>query len=75
MTQFVISLTSILDLGSAFEPISHAFKSAKKSIQTNLEVNRTIKELSSLSDRELNDIGISRSMIRSIAMDIHHAHH
>jgi uncharacterized protein YjiS (DUF1127 family) len=30
-------------------------------------VRSTIKELSALTDRELNDIGINRSMIRYIA--------
>ena len=32
---------------------------------------KAFKELSALSDRELNDIGISRSEIRAIAMNIH----
>ena len=31
--------------------------------------NQTVKELSRLSDRELNDMGIHRGMIRSIAED------
>jgi uncharacterized protein YjiS (DUF1127 family) len=31
------------------------------------QVRRTIKELSSLSDRELSDIGITRSDIRAVA--------
>lgn len=35
-----------------------------------LIAQNTIKELSSLSDRELNDIGIPRSSITSIAWDI-----
>jgi uncharacterized protein YjiS (DUF1127 family) len=30
----------------------------------------TIKELNSLSDRDLNDIGIARSQIKSIAMEL-----
>ena len=33
-------------------------------------VRATIKELESLSDMELNDIGINRGMIRSIAEEI-----
>jgi uncharacterized protein YjiS (DUF1127 family) len=31
--------------------------------------NQTVKELSRLSDRELNDMGIHRGMIRSLAED------
>jgi uncharacterized protein YjiS (DUF1127 family) len=30
----------------------------------------TIKELNSLSDRDLNDIGIARAQIKSIAMEL-----
>lgn len=30
---------------------------------------QTIRELHALSDKELNDIGINRGMIRSIAME------
>ncbi|PPB81118.1 uncharacterized protein YjiS (DUF1127 family) [Albidovulum inexpectatum] len=30
---------------------------------------QTVRELSALSDRELNDLGISRSSIRSIAIE------
>lgn len=47
------------------------FKRLDKSLSRYWEINRTIKELSALSDRELYDIGINRSMIRSIAMEIH----
>lgn len=41
------------------------------SLLTNLRrwrmYSRTVRELSSLSDRELNDLGISRGSIRGIA--------
>ena len=69
MTLFVNALAQILDLGSVFEPITHAFKSLKNTISTHQKVNTTIKELNKLSDRELADIGISRGMIRSVAME------
>lgn len=32
----------------------------------------TVKELNKLTDRELNDIGINRSMIHSVAMETHY---
>lgn len=32
---------------------------------------QTIRELNMLSDKELNDIGINRGMIRSVAMEAH----
>lgn len=72
MTQFVTALTQILDLGSAFEPIVHSFKSARDAFVANRAMRITIKELSKLSDRELADIGISRGMIRSVAMEYHY---
>ena len=31
--------------------------------------NQTVRELDSLTDRELKDLGITRGMIRSIAME------
>jgi uncharacterized protein YjiS (DUF1127 family) len=45
-------------------------KDVQASYQKYLIANSTIKELSSLTDKELKDIGISRSSIRSIAWDI-----
>jgi uncharacterized protein YjiS (DUF1127 family) len=32
---------------------------------------KTVRELEKLSDKELNDIGLNRSMIRSIAYENH----
>lgn len=45
-------------------------KNLRKSYLKYQIANQTIKELSALSDRELNDIGISRSIIRYIAWDV-----
>lgn len=45
-------------------------KNLRKSYLKYQIANKTIKELSALSDRELNDIGISRSIIRYIAWDV-----
>ena len=72
MTQFVTALASIIDMGTILEPITHAFKNFKSSVEKHYNINSTIKELSKLSDRELNDIGISRGMIRSIAMETYY---
>jgi uncharacterized protein YjiS (DUF1127 family) len=33
--------------------------------------NKTVDDLSKLSDRELKDIGIHRGMIRSVAMEVY----
>ena len=47
--------------------IANWFKSLSASIERNRQINHTIKELSKLSNRELNDIGISRGDIWAIA--------
>lgn len=43
------------------------FKRLNAQLEHNRKVRSTIKELSALTDRELNDIGISRGDIWSIA--------
>ena len=53
-----------------FNFISTAYKNFSNHWAHRRQVNTTIKELSSLSDRELNDMGISRGMIRSIAESV-----
>lgn len=40
-----------------------------RSIKNYTYVNRTIRELNQLSDHELADLGLSRGMIRSVAME------
>lgn len=42
-------------------------KNIKKMWKRNKHIRKTIKELNALSDRDLADIGIYRSDIRSIA--------
>ena len=51
--------------------VAEWFKRLNASLAHRAKVNSTIKELSKLSDRELNDIGISRGEIYSIAMEAH----
>lgn len=43
------------------------FKRLAQANARRVMVNQTITELNKLTDRELNDIGISRCMIRSVA--------
>jgi uncharacterized protein YjiS (DUF1127 family) len=69
MTQFVTAMVAILDLGSVFDPIISSYKSLRDKIITDRATAIAIKELNKLTDRELADIGISRSMIRSVAME------
>lgn len=47
--------------------VKNILGSLSKKLETRKAVNATIKELSSLTDQELNDIGIHRSMIRTVA--------
>ena len=42
--------------------------SIRKEIRTYVENRRAVQELASLSDHALNDIGISRSQIRSAVL-------
>ena len=63
---FYLTINKTLDLLPALKVLV-ANISAK--IEDNRMVNRTIKELSSLSNRELTDLGIHRSQIPSIARD------
>ena len=46
------------------------FEKIAQDLAKRKEQRATFKTLQSLSDRELNDIGISRGDIRAIAMDI-----
>ena len=65
MTQYVLAAASWLD----FSGLLDWFRSVKRKMEHASRVRRTIKELSALTDKELNDIGLSRGMIRSVAMD------
>jgi len=65
MTQLVSTVTTLFD----FTWIKTRVKNYFDYLDRNREINTTIKELSQLSDSELADIGISRGMIRSVAME------
>ena len=63
MTQYVLTVTEWLDFGG----IANYFRKLEKKCEHNRNVRSTIKELSKLSDRELNDIGIARGDIWAVA--------
>lgn len=52
---------------SPIEGLIDTFRSFNKEMKRQKAINETIKELSKLSNRELNDIGISRGDIWGIA--------
>jgi uncharacterized protein YjiS (DUF1127 family) len=55
--------------GFSFSALVHTAAEAFKTARARRAVyNRTYDELSVLSDRDLNDIGIARSQIRDIAL-------
>ena len=47
--------------------LANWLKNLRKKLQHRAMVNRTIKERSALSDRELNDMGLARGDIWSVA--------
>ena len=65
MTQAILTLTNQLLISN----IQQFFKNRKKKLLQRAKVRQTFNELSKLTNRELNDIGLSRSDIRSISME------
>ena len=49
--------------------IAATFRSLAQRVATYRIYRKTVNELSALSTRELNDLGISRSMIKSTALE------
>jgi uncharacterized protein YjiS (DUF1127 family) len=54
---------------SLMDRVANAVKSAKTALHRRRVYNQTVAELRGLSNRELNDLGISRSMITRIALE------
>lgn len=65
MTQHILTINNYLQ--SPIEGLLSWVKSVRKSYVWAKEVRQTIKELNKLSNRELQDIGISRGDIYSVA--------
>lgn len=66
--QHVLVVTNWLDFSFLSSPLSKFFRK----YDTWTKYRHTVNELSSLSDKELRDIGISRGMIHSIAMEVYY---
>ena len=60
-------LDVILDAGRTF--IHHQWDLLQGTLKRNKEFRRTYDELSALSDRDLQDLGIARSSIRKLALE------
>ena len=63
MTQAIIAAGNALHINAVLD----FFRDLKRSWNHRAKVNATIKELSKLSDRELNDIGLARGDIWAVA--------
>jgi uncharacterized protein YjiS (DUF1127 family) len=63
MTQAILAASSALHISALLD----FFRDLKRKHEQSKKVRSTIKELSKLSDRELNDIGIARGDIYAIA--------
>ena len=69
MTQLVMTLAETLHISEAVYAVTKRVTAFLETLDRSRQINSTIKELNQLSDAELADIGISRGMIRSIAME------
>lgn len=65
MTQ--VLLIQVTFIQAAISGLVDIVKQLKASYKLNVEIRQTIKQLNRLSDKELNDIGITRGDIHSVA--------
>ena len=65
MTQLVLEVSNFLT--KPIEGLFDFLKTWNAAIRRNNEYKQTIKELSALTDKELNDIGIARGDIYAVA--------
>ena len=68
MTQFVLTASDWLNIGGMLDSL----RSVVKRIRAERKIQKTIKELEKLTDKELNDIGIGRGDIRRVAMECYY---
>ena len=66
MAQLVLTSSEWLNI----TPFVDFIRDLQKRMKLRKLQKETIKELSSLSDKDLSDIGIARSQIKSIAMEV-----
>lgn len=69
---FVGAYMKLVSFFDAFmeSKVIKAWEAAARKRVLNYEAQQTIRELSRLSDKELNDIGIARSQIHEIAYNV-----
>lgn len=68
MTQAILTAATWLN----FDGLADLIRDYKRKAALRAQYKRTVRELSQLSDHELRDIGISRGMIHSVAMEAHY---
>lgn len=71
MQHAVLAVVNWLDFGSFKTP--QFIKNISEKYKRYQLYRTTLDELSKLSDRELKDMGINRSAIRSIALEVYEA--
>lgn len=55
--------------GSVADLLAKVVANVKEALERRAVYARTLRELQSLNDRELNDLGMSRAALRSIAFE------
>lgn len=55
--------------GNAADLLAKVVATVKEALQRRAVYARTLRELQSLNERELNDLGMSRASVRSIAFE------
>lgn len=72
MTQLVLTASNFLNISGIMEWFSDMYRAYKKGAERRTLRRQTLRELSFLTDRDLKDIGISRSDITSLANGTFH---